>query len=100
MDAAVRVKNHWWFEDVADRAEAGQRGLDKLLDVIRADDIEFDVVLDPAPDQPDPVNTCVAFDDAAWSGAQNRTVVVMGSTTVRLRGSTVLPEVLLDGCGR
>lgn len=71
MDAAVRVKNQWWFEDVADRAEAGQRGLEKLLDVIRADAIEFDVVLDSAPDQPDRVNTYVSFQDAAWSGAQH-----------------------------
>jgi hypothetical protein len=69
MDAAVRVKNQWLFEDVADRADAEQRGLEKLLDVIRADDIEFDVLLDPATDQqPDRVNTYVAFQEAAWSG--------------------------------
>jgi hypothetical protein len=43
--------------------------LEKLLDVIRADDIEFDVLLDPATDQqPDRVNTYIAFQEAAWSG--------------------------------
>jgi hypothetical protein len=69
MDAAVRVKNQWLFEDVADRTDAEQRGLEKLLDVIRANDIQFDVLLDPAPDQqPDRVNTYVAFQEAAWSG--------------------------------
>ena len=71
MDAAVRVKNQWLFEDVADRTDAEQRGLEKLLDIIRANDIQFDVLLDPAPDQqPDRVNTYAPFQEAAWSAGE------------------------------
>ncbi len=47
MNAAVRVKHQWWFEEVAGRAEAEHQAMKKLLDVIRADAIEFEVLLDP-----------------------------------------------------
>ena len=67
--AAVRVKNQWLFEEVNDRLAAEQRGMEKLLEVIRLDDVTFDVMLDPEPETASrPESAHVDLRDAGWAG--------------------------------